>query len=258
MLTTNKYYIATLTILLKEVIRFKRIWLQTIIPPVITTSLYFIIFGNLIGSRIGNMSGVRYIQYIVPGLVMMSVIQNSYANVSASFFSAKFQRSIEEMLVAPIPNALIILGYISGGIVRGIIVGSLVLLTARWFTPIPIHNVNIMLLTTLLSSSLFSLAGFLNGIYAKKFDDISVIPTFILTPLTYLGGVFYSLSALPPFWRNLSLANPIIYIVDAFRYGMLGIAEVNINHAIIVIFGFTIFLFIACLCLLNRGAGLRT
>lgn len=258
MLTTNKHYIATLTILLKEVIRFKRIWLQTIIPPVITTSLYFIIFGNLIGSRIGTMGGVRYIQYIVPGLVMMSVIQNSYANVSASFFSAKFQKSIEEMLVAPIPNYLIILGYISGGIVRGVIVGFLVLLTALCFTHIPIHHPGIMLLMTLLSASLFSLAGFLNGIYAKKFDDISVIPTFVLTPLTYLGGVFYSINALPPFWRAFSLTNPIIHIVDTFRYGMLGIADVNITHAIIVTFCFIALLFIICLYLLNRGIGLRT
>jgi len=258
MLTTNKYYIATLTILLKEVIRFKRIWLQTIIPPVITTSLYFIIFGNLIGSRIGTMSGVRYIQYIVPGLVMMSVIQNSYANVSASFFSAKFQKSIEEMLVAPIPNSLIILGYISGGIARGTIVGFLVLLTALCFTYMPIRHPGIMLLMTLLSASLFSLAGFLNGIYAKKFDDISVIPTFVLTPLTYLGGVFYSINALPPFWRNFSLANPIVHIVDTFRYGMLGITDINIAHAIIITFSFTILLFIVCLYLLNRGIARST
>ena len=258
MFTKQKYHIATLTILLKEVIRFKRIWLQTIIPPVITTSLYFIIFGNLVGSKIGTMGGVHYIQYIVPGLVMMSVIQNAYANVSASFFSAKFQKSIEELLVAPIPNYLIILGYISGGIVRGIIVGFLVLLTALCFTPMPIHHPGLMLLMTVLSASLFSLAGLLNGIYAKKFDDISVIPTFILTPLTYLGGVFYSTSMLPPFWRTLSLANPIVHIVDTFRYGMLGVADVNIRSAIIVTSCFTALLFTTCLYLLNRGIGLRT
>lgn len=254
----NKYYIATLTILLKEVIRFKRIWLQTIIPPIITTSLYFIIFGNLIGQRIGTMGGVHYVQYIVPGLIMMAIIQNAYANVSSSFFSAKFQKSIEEMLVAPIPHYLIILGYISGGIVRGIVVGFLVLLTALSFTHLKIQHPSIVLMTTLLSSTLFSLAGLLNGIYAKKFDDISVIPTFILTPLTYLGGVFYSIKALSPFWRNLSLVNPIVYIIDIFRYGMLGIADTPITAAIITVFCFTLFLFLACLYLLNRGIGLRT
>ena len=255
---TKKHFIAAMTILLKEIIRFKRIWLQTIIPPMITTSLYFIIFGNLIGSRIGVMGGVHYIQYIVPGLIMMAVIQNSYANVSSSFFSAKFQRSIEEVLVAPIPTYLIILGYIAGGTARGVVVGFLVLVTALCFTHIPIHHAGIMLLMTLLSATLFSLAGLINAIFAKKFDDISVIPTFVLVPLTYLGGVFYSINLLPPFWRTFSLGNPIVYIVDTFRYGMLGVADINILNAIIATFCFTIFLFLICLYLLNRGIGLRT
>ena len=244
--------------MLKETVRFKRIWLQTIIPPIITTSLYFTIFGNLIGKKIGTMGGVDYIQYIVPGLIMMAIIQNSYANVSSSFFSAKFQKSIEEMLVAPIPNYLIILGYISGGVIRGIVVGFLVLLTALCFTHINIQHIGITLLMTILSSSLFSLAGLLNGIFAKKFDDVSVIPAFVLAPLTYLGGVFYSISLLPPFWRSFSLANPIVYIIDTFRYGILGIADINIKMAIIIISFFTIFLFLICLYLLNKGTGLRT
>ncbi len=255
---TNKHYIAAMTILLKEIIRFKRIWLQTIIPPIITTSLYFIIFGNLIGSRVGAMGGVHYIQYIVPGLIMMSVIQNSYVNVSSSFFSAKFQKSIEEILVAPIPNYLIILGYTSGGIARGVVVGFLVMLTAACFTPVAFQHAGIMLFITILSATLFSLAGLLNGIFAKKFDDVSIVPTFVLAPLTYLGGVFYSINLLPPFWHTLSLGNPIVYIIDIFRYGMLGIADTNIIIASIATACFTLFLFLACLYLLQRGIGLRT
>lgn len=253
-----KYFVAVYTLLLKEVIRFKRIWLQTLVPPMITTCLYFIIFGNLIGRKIGSMGGVDYIQYIVPGLVMMSVIQNSYGNVSSSFFSAKFQRSVEELLIAPIPNYLIILGYTAGGIARGLIVGFLVMLTALCFTHLPLHHMGLMLLITLLSATLFSLAGLINAIFAKKFDDISIIPTFILTPLTYLGGIFYSINLLPPFWRTISLSNPIVYIVETFRYGMLGRADINISYAIIAILCFTFLLFSFCLYLFKRGIGLRT
>ena len=259
---TLQHWIATQTIIRKEVVRFKRIWLQTILPPVITTSLYFIVFGHLMGSRIGTVEGVRYIQFIVPGLIMMSVIQNAYANVSSSFFGAKFGRSIEELLVAPVPDYLIILGYISGGIARGILIGLLVLITASCFTPTLIQHLGVLVFITVLSATLFSLAGLLNGIVAKKFDDIAVIPTFVLTPLIYLGGIFYSIKTLPPFWRVVSLGNPIVYIVDVFRYGMiggtLGSTNVSILGAIITTLGFTVVLFAYCLYLLNRGIGLRT
>jgi ABC-2 type transport system permease protein len=216
-MTPHQKFTAFRTILTKEVLRFARIWLQTVLPPMITTALYFIIFGNLIGPRIGEMDGFVYMDFIVPGLIMMSVITNSYANVVSSFYGSKFQRHIEEMLVAPVPNYVILTGFIGGGVARGLTCGIAVTLVSLFFTSLSVHNLWVMFSMILLTAILFSLAGFINAVYAKSFDDISIIPTFILTPLTYLGGIFYSINMLPEFWQKVSLANPILYMINAFR-----------------------------------------
>ena len=251
-------YIAFRAILVKEVLRFTRIWVQTVLPPMITTALYFVIFGQLIGSQIGDVHGFHYMQYIVPGLILLSVITNSYANVVSSFYSAKFQHNIEEMLVAPVPNYLIMLGFLGGGLARGLAVGVAVTLVALLFTPIPLHNLWVAFSVLILTSILFSLGGLINAIYAKSFDHISIVPTFVLTPLTYLGGVFYSVAMLPPFWQDVSLVNPILYMVNAFRYGLLGITDVHLGVAYLAIIGFIAGLFAFALYLLNRGHGIRT
>lgn len=250
--------IAFRAILIKEVLRFTRIWIQTILPPMITTALYFLIFGRLIGSQIGDVHGYRYMQYIVPGLILMAVLTNSYANVVSSFFSAKFQRNIEEMLVSPVPNYLIMLGFIGGGLARGLSVGVAVTVVAMLFTPIPLYNLWVAVSVLVLTSILFSLGGLINAIYAKNFDHISIVPTFVLTPLTYLGGVFYSVSMLPPFWQQVSLVNPILYMVNAFRYGLLGVTDVHLGVAYLAIVGFIVALFSFALFLLNRGHGIRS
>jgi len=221
-------------------------------------SLYFIIFGNLIGARVGPMNGLNYIEYIAPGIIMMAVINNSYANVVSSFFSAKFQKHIEEMLIAPIPNIVILLGFISGGVVRGLLVGLIVTFIALFFTELRIHNLPIVCLVVLMTSILFALGGFINAIFAKKFDDISIIPTFILTPLIYLGGVFYTISLLPEVWQTISLLNPILYMVNTFRYGMLGVSDIAIVDAFIIISLFIIILTTVALYLLNKGVGIKT
>ncbi len=249
--------VAIRTLVRKEVIRVFRIWVQTIVPPAITMTLYFIIFGNLIGKRIGTMEGYDYMQYIAPGLIMMSVITNSYGNVVSSFFGAKFGRHIEEMLVSPMSNASIIIGHVAGGVIRGLGVGLLVTVIALFFTRIEVAHPLIMLSIVLLSSIVFSLMGFINAIYAKKFDDISIIPTFVLTPLTYLGGVFYSISLLPEFWQGVSKANPILYMVNAFRYGVLGISDISITTAYAIVILFVVLLFSFCMFLMNRGVGIR-
>ncbi len=251
-------YIAFRAILIKEVLRFARIWIQTILPPMITTALYFVIFGRLIGSQVGDVHGFGYMEYIVPGLILMTVITNSYANVVSSFYGAKFQHNIEEMLVAPVPNYLILLGFIGGGLARGMAVGLAVTIVALFFTPIPLHNLWVAVSVLVLTSVLFSLAGIINGIYARSFDDISVIPTFVLTPLTYLGGVFYSVSMLPPVWQSISLVNPILYMVNAFRYGLLGVSDVGLGVAYLAILSFIVCLFGFALHLLNRGYGIRS
>ncbi len=253
----HRYRIAYETIVIKEVSRFLRIWLQTILPPAITMSLYFIIFGNLIGPRIGRMDGIPYMAYIAPGIIMMAVITNSYANVVSSFFGSKFQKHIEEMLVAPIPNSLILAGYITGGVARGLIVGAVVTSVALFFTSLHIHNFMITASMVLLTSILFSLGGFINGIFARKFDDIAIVPTFVLTPLTYLGGVFYSIDLLPDFWQKLSLFNPILYMVNAFRYGILGVSDIPVDRAFMVIGIFIATLIGLCLWLMQRGIGLK-
>jgi len=249
--------VALRTIVRKEVVRVLRIWVQTIFPPAITMTLYFIIFGNLIGRRIGDMGGYDYMQYIAPGLIMMSVITNSYGNVVSSFFGAKFGRHVEEMLVTPMSNATIILGHVAGGVIRGLIVGGLVTMVALIFTRLEVKHPIITLSMVLLSSVVFALAGFINAIFARKFDDISIIPTFVLTPLTYLGGVFYSISLLPEFWQRLSLANPILYMINAFRYGVLGTSDISILHAYAIVLLFVAVLFTVCLVLMNRGVGIR-
>ena len=220
-------------------------------------TLYFIIFGNLIGRRIGDMGGFDYMQYIAPGLIMMSVITSSYGNVVSSFFGAKFGRHVEEMLVSPMSNATIIIGHVAGGVIRGLLVGVVVTGIALFFTNLSIENPLITVSMVLLSSIVFALAGFINAIFARKFDDISIIPTFVLTPLTYLGGVFYSILLLPEFWQNVSLANPILYMVNAFRYGILGTSDISIVHAYVIVVLFVVVLFSASLMLMNRGVGIR-
>lgn len=252
------YWIAFRSIIGKEVHRFSRIWVQTLVPPAITMTLYFVIFGHIIGSRVGEMSGFSYMQFIVPGLIMMSVITNSYSNVASSFFSSKFQRNIEELLVAPIPNYVIIFGFIGGGMARGLCVGLIVSLVSLFFVPFQVHSVFIIVATVCFTSALFSLGGLINAIYAQSFDDISIIPTFVLTPLTYLGGVFYSLSLLPPFWKALSQFNPIVYMVSAFRYGFLGIHDVPLSFSFGVLSLFIIGLYLWAYILIQRGYGLRS
>ena len=245
------------TIVRKEFIRVVRIWIQTIVPPAITMTLYFIIFGTLIGRRIGEMDGFDYMQYIAPGLIMMSVITNSYGNVVSSFFGAKFGKHVEEMVVAPLSNATIILGHVAGGVVRGLFVGAMVTAIALFFTNLTVAHPLITFSMVILASVVFALLGFVNAVFAKKFDDISIIPTFVLTPLTYLGGVFYSISMLPEFWQNISLGNPILYMVNAFRYGILGVSDISIEYAYLLVGVFVVGLFSLNLFLLNRGIGIR-
>lgn len=253
----DRHRVAFTTLLSREIRRFIRIWPQTLLPPAITMTLYFIIFGNLIGSRIGEMGGFNYTQYIAPGIIMMSVINNAYSNVASSFFSAKFQNHIEELLVAPVPNYLILAGYVAGGTARGLCVGLIVTLVSLFFTHLSIQHVFITISMVFLSAILFALGGFINAIFARSFDEISIIPTFILTPMTYLGGVFYSISLLPEFWQNISLLNPILYMVNAFRYGMLGTSDIAVELAFGIIILCIISLTSFALYLLNKGTGIR-
>jgi ABC-2 type transport system permease protein len=249
--------IAYQTIVTKEVLRFSRIWVQTILPPAITTTLYFIIFGKLIGERIGMMDGYSYIEFIVPGLILMSVIQNSYANVVSSFFSTKLQHYIEELLIAPVPNWIVLAGYVTGGMTRGLLVGMVVTGISLLFTNLTINSYSLTLLVFVLTSILFSLAGFINAVYAKSFDDISIVPTFVLTPLTYLGGVFYSIQLLPEFWQQVSLANPVLYMINTFRYGLLGVSDIDVRIALGIIIAFIALLTWFSLRLLSRGVGIK-
>jgi len=257
-MNASQLWTAYYTIVVREILRFSRIWVQTIIPPVITTALYFVIFGNLIGSQIGDMDGYSYMEFIVPGLIMMSVITNAYANVVSSFYGSKFQANIAEMLVSPTPNWLILLGYVSGGIARGLAVGFAVTIVSLVFSDLQIKNFWITSSIILLTATLFSLAGLINAVYAKSFDDITIIPTFVLTPLTYLGGVFYSISLLPSFWQHASLTNPILYMVNGFRYGILGTADINIWISYGVIIGFIVLLGSFAMYLLHHGIGTRS
>lgn len=252
------YWIAFKSILTKEINRFSRIWAQTLLPPAITMTLYFLIFGNLIGKRIGDMGGVSYMEFIAPGLIMMSVITNSYSNVASSFFSAKFQRNLEELLVAPVPNYVIISGYVFGGVARGLCVGLIVTLVSLFFVDIHIQHPLLVIFTVLITSILFALGGLINAVFAKSFDDISIIPTFVLTPLTYLGGVFYSLSLLPHFWQGVSSLNPVVYMINVFRYGFLGIADMSVPLSISIMILFCIMLWSLAHILIAKGIGLRT
>lgn len=253
----HELFMAFLTILVKEVRRFVRIWPQTLVPPAITVALYYVIFGSLIGSRIGPMGGFDYMQFVVPGLIMMAVITNSYANVVSSFFGAKFQHSIEELLVSPTPNWVILLGFTIGGVARGLCVGLIVTVLSLAFTQLHVEHPLLTVLVVFLTAVLFSMAGLINAVFANSFDDISIVPTFILTPLTYLGGVFYSIDLLPPFWRALSQANPILHMVNAFRYGVLGVSDVHVGTALGMICLFIGAGWFYCLHLLNSGKRLR-
>jgi ABC-2 type transport system permease protein len=245
------------TISIKEFLRFIRIWIQTILPPAITIALYFIIFGEIIGSQIDDIDGYKYMDYIVPGLILMAVITNSYANVVSSFFSAKFHNSVEEMLVSPLPNSIILIGFVSGGVARGLIVGIVATLVSMFFSDIHVHSYSVTFSVFILTSILFSLAGFINAAYARSFDDITIIPTFVLTPLIYLGGVFYSIKMLPEIWQTISLVNPILYMVNAFHYGLLGVSDIDISTAFMIIIGFIVVLYYIALRLLIKGIGLK-
>ncbi|HIO92711.1 MAG TPA: ABC transporter permease [Leucothrix mucor] len=245
------------TIFIKEILRFSRIWVQTILPPAITMTLYFVIFGNLIGKAIGEMDGFKYIDYIVPGLIMMSVITNSYSNVVSSFFSSKMHGHIQELLISPTPNIVILLGFVAGGVARGLGVGIVVTIVSLFFTEMDIQHPLITVAVVLLTSILFSIAGFINAVYAKTFDAMNIIPIFILTPLTYLGGVFYSINMLSPFWQNVSLFNPILYMVNGFRYGILGVSDISPASSFALLLIFIALLFAFAMYLLNKGIGLR-
>jgi len=256
--TFTNNMVALKTIVRREVMRIVRIWSQTLIPPAITASLYFIIFGTVIGSHLHKVHGYDYMTYLVPGLVMMQVITNSYGNITSSFFGAKFQRFVEEMLVSPMPSWVILSGYIIGAMARGLTLGVIVLLISTLFTHLHIEHPLITLTTAMLTSMVFALAGFVNAVFAKKFDDIAIVPSFVLTPLTYLGGVFYSIDQLGEPWHSISLANPILYMVNAFRYGMLGVSDIHIGvaYAVMVFFAFALGGF--GLFLLHRGIGMRS
>jgi len=257
----NRYgrcWTAFSTILVKEILRFSRIWVQTVLPSAISTALYFVIFGRLIGDRIGSMDGFNYLDFIVPGLVLMGVITNAYANVVSSFYSSKFSRYVEELLVAPVPNWVILAGFVFGGVARGLVVGVVVTLVALFFTDIQVSSYGVTLVVFILTAVLFALGGFINAVYANSFDDISIIPTFVLTPLTYLGGVFYSIDLLPAFWQKLSLANPVLYMINAFRYGLLGASDIPLPVAFAIILGFIAVLTLYSLYLLRRGVGIKT
>jgi ABC-2 type transport system permease protein len=250
--------IALKTILSKEIMRFLRIWLQTLVPPAITMVLYFVIFGNLIGSQIGDMDGFKYIEYIIPGLIMMSVITNSYSNVVSTFFTAKMYGHIQEMLISPVPNHIILIGYIGGGMARGLLVGVIVTLVSLFFSNLSIEHPIITIAIVILTSMLFSIAGLINAIYAKSFDDITIIPTFVLTPLTYLGGVFYSINMLSEFWQSVSLANPVLYMVNGFRYGILGVSDISPIASFSLLIIFIVVLYSFAYYLLKKGVGIRS
>lgn len=257
-MSPRRLYVAWLTLTRKEVIRVLRIWSQTLLPPAINMGIYFVVFGSLLGSQIRSIGEFSYIQFILPGLVLMTCIVNSFSNVASSFFSAKFQRNIEELLVSPVPDWIMVSGYVAGGVVRGTLCGLIVAAIGMLFTPIPLSHPLVILLYLLGSASLFSLAGLLNGLLARKFDDISIIPTFVLTPLTYFGGVFYSLDRLPPSWRSFSMANPIFYMVDGFRYGFLGVSDASLGLGVALLLFLNLAFYGLCLQLVRRGIGLRT
>ncbi|GAA4085452.1 ABC transporter permease [Zhongshania borealis] len=256
-MTVAEQWIAFYTIVRKEIRRFLRIWMQTLLPPAITMSLYFVIFGALIGSRIGQMGGFSYMEFVVPGLIMMSVITNAYSNVVSSFFGAKFQRFVEEILVSPMSNNTVLWGFVLGGVTRGLLVGLIVTALSLFFTTLHIQHIGVTIAIVLMTSIMFSLAGFINAVFANNFDDVSIVPVFVLTPLTYLGGVFYSIDLLPDFWAGVSRLNPMLYIVNAFRYGVLGVSDVNVVTAFVMVGVFTLAAYAYCMYLLRSGTRLR-
>ena len=253
----TEFLIAYQTIVRKEFVRFARIWIQTILPSVITIFLYITIFGNFIGDRIGNIDDFNYIDYIIPGLIIMPIISNSYMNVVGSFYSSRFQKSHEEMMVSPVPNYIVLLGYVSGVVIRAFFVGIAVFLVTTLFTDIPVYNPFLVILITFLTAFLFSTAGFINAVYAKSFDDINIVTTFVLTPLTYLGGTFYSISALPQVWQDISIFNPIAYIISSYRLAFLGLEETSIILSVFIIVVLIIILFIVALMILSKGIGIK-
>lgn len=257
-MNASQIAVALWTLVLKEIKRFTRIWPQTLLPPSITMTMYFIIFGNLIGSRIGEMDGYSYMDFIVPGLIMMAVITNSYSNVASSFFSTKFQRSVEELMVSPMPSWVILAGFVLGGMARGLGVGAIVTVVSLFFTQVSIAHPLLTLLVVVLTAALFATGGFVNALLGKKFDDISIVPVFVLTPLTYLGGVFYSISLLPDIWQGVSMLNPILYMVNVFRYGFLGVSDIPVGWALAAILGFIVALFTLALWMLENGKGIRS
>jgi len=256
-MNAHEQWIAFMTILRKEIKRYTRIWTQTLLPSAITMSLYFVIFGSLIGSRIGEMGGFTYMEFVVPGLIMMAIVTNSYSNVVSSFFGSKFNNSVEELLVSPTPNYVILMGYVVGGVSRGLLVACIVTIVSMFFTNLSIHSYLVVVTVVLMTSILFALAGFINAVYANSFDDISIVPTFVLTPLIYLGGVFYSMDLLPDFWAGVSKLNPLVYVVNAFRYGVLGVSDVSLWFSFVMIGGFTVIAFSYSMHLLNTGKRLR-
>jgi ABC-2 type transport system permease protein len=255
--STDARWVGFKTIIIREYSRITRIWGQTIVPSGVTSILYFVIFGSLIGRRVGSMDGFDYMQYIAPGLIMMAVITNSYANVVSSFFGAKFGKHVEEMMVAPLPNWVIVAGYVGGGMVRGLLVGLLVTIISLLFTHLAVHHIFMIFAAVLLTSMVFALGGFINAVFAKNFDQVNWVPAFILTPLTYFGGVFYSISLLPEWAQKVSLANPILHMVNAFRYGFLGTSDVNVWLAFSIMAAAAVVLFAVAVALMNRGVGMR-
>ncbi|HWB34236.1 MAG TPA: ABC transporter permease [Candidatus Paceibacterota bacterium] len=256
-MTPHKIWTGYYTMIRREVVRIFRIWSQTILPPVVTTSLYFIVFGTFIGSQLSAIHGFSYIQFIVPGLIMMSVITSSYMNTVSTFYFAKWTRNLDEILVSPMPDWVVIAGFVSGGILRGLIVGVAVLGVSLFFTHLVIYNAAVLIVALVLTSLMFSLGGLINGVFAKGFDGMSIVPTFVLTPLTYLGGIFYSISQFPPFWQKVSLFNPILYMINAFRYGFLGVSDVPIWICFTVLLGFTAAFAIAVAYLFKKGIGMK-
>ncbi len=256
-MTPQKQFVAFYTMLRGDFVRIIRIWSQTLLPPVVTTSLYFVVFGTFIGSQLQPIQGLSYIQFIVPGLIMMSVITSSYMNTVSTFYFAKWTKTLDEVLVSPMPEWLVIVGFVSGGVMRGLLVGVLVGIVGLFFTHLAIHNLFVLVAALVLTSILFSLGGLINGVFAKGFDGISIVPTFVLTPLTYLGGIFFSISQFTPFWQNVSLFNPILYMINAFRWGFFGVSDINIWVCFGVLIAFIAVFLGILLWLFRRGMGVR-
>lgn len=256
-MNTERILVAYFTMIRKETLRIFRIWSQTLLPPVVTTGLYFAIFGAFIGSQVAPIEGYSYMQFIMPGLVMMTLITSAYMHVVTGFYIAKFMKSLEEILVSPMPWWAVVGGYVSGGIIRATVVSVMVIIVSLFFTHLAVANIFVLVAAAFLTSLIFSLGGLINGMFAKSFDAMTIIPTFVLTPLTYLGGVFYSIELLPPLFQTLSLFNPILYMVNAFRYGFLGVSDVSLTTSFAVMIGFAVVLIAVVAYLFKKGIGFR-